>query len=219
MSDDLPIFEDERRCGGPVLVLAPFETLRLKTDDPFRDDDARRTLQDLVIQCLNDAGVLWRSVWLTRLRYIYDCGDDTAHRVFFVTATMPDPSQPNNNPWFTALKSIMELFRARDHTDLNIEIRVDTSWPFGSHKVPQLFPLLPSDPPEIDWDNLRRDAKLPVLISRQRGRKLSNFLAEGNNLWELADVFGEGTLVLIPPSVTQDQYVHTEPLPSSLLSK
>lgn len=154
MSDDLPIFEDERRCGGPVLVLAPAERLSLVNDDPLRDDYAKDELRKEVIRRLDDAGVLWKSIDLARLRYIDDYSDDTAHRVFVVTATMPDDNHPND-PWFTAVNSIMELFRAQNHTALNVEISADTSFPHGSHKEPQLFPLLPSDPPEIDWDTLR----------------------------------------------------------------
>lgn len=159
MSDDLPIFEDERRCGGPVLLLDPTEPLPLDRDDPFRDDNVRRALEKDVIQCLDDAGVLWKSVFLRRLRYIYDDGDDAAHRVFQVTAAMPEPDH-SNDQWSTALKSILELFRARSYTDLNVEISADTSFPFGAHKESQLFPLLPSDPPEIDWSDLR-----PKLLS------------------------------------------------------
>lgn len=58
MSDDFPVFEDERRCGGPVLLLYPAEYVVLGREDPLRrdDEDITRILQPEIIRCLEKAG-------------------------------------------------------------------------------------------------------------------------------------------------------------------
>ncbi|KAI9793374.1 MAG: hypothetical protein M1816_000266 [Peltula sp. TS41687] len=152
MSEDLRIFEDERRCGGPVLSLLPSQYLELDREDPLRDENKREALQSEIIRCLEDAGVHARSIWLTRQHYGYD--DDTkSHRVYVITAKLPKPGP--HNPWIAASSAILELFRAQGHPGLNVDIRPDYSCPRGYHVHPESFPLLPSDSSAINWVDLR----------------------------------------------------------------